>query len=306
MNRYQREVTEMDRRHFRLVRAASVVGAAGLIALAMWSAGVQPTEWLATTYRWWSDDNSSAQSSASSPISVATQTRLAAVAPELNARVNSGTGPGTSVPARPQPLYLVGTTPGRNKQQGTARIGTSRSNPQTYVAGALLVNGARLVEIHRDHVLLERGGNRVELRLHTVARQLRVDDLLVVGGAPRQAPSPPLTREVLIDYMRPSPVFQDEALRGYQVYPGRKAGVFSQLGLRPGDVITSIDDAPILDAVSAIEALKQITNGASVVVRVERNGKPARLVLDGAWITSDLERDKNPVAATPPNDPAGA
>jgi general secretion pathway protein C len=195
----------------------------------------------------------------------------------------------------------MATTPGRNRHEGTAHIGTSRDNPQTYVAGALLVNGARIAEIHHDHVVLERDRGRVELYLHTLEAKTRhsVDGVLMAGGTPRAMPAPPISREVLTDYMRPSPVFQDDVVRGYQVYPGRKAGVFSQLGLRPGDVITSINDVPILDTASAIEALRTITNGTSVAVSVERNGKSEHLVLDGALITSDLERDNVSVAVTP-------
>lgn len=303
MNRYQLEVAEMDRRHWRRVRFLSLIGTAGVVALALWSAGLLSPEWWVAARAWWSDK---------SPVTDVAMTAHPAAAPIEAAApaplAQGGAGDASSVSRRPQPLHLIATTPGRSNQEGTARIGTNRDNPQTYVAGALLANGARLTEIHRDHVLLERDGRQVALYLHTAdaKRQPLVDDLFMVGGPPPKTPLPPLTREVLIDYMRPSPVFEDEVLRGYQVYPGRKAGVFSQLGLRSGDVITSIDDAPILDAATAIEALKGITNGTSIAVRVERNGKPERLVLDGALITNDLEQDKSPVAAPLPNDPAGA
>ena len=51
---------------------------------------------------------------------------------------------------------------------------------------------------------------------------------------------------------------------------------------------------------SALDLLKEITNGTSIVVSVERNGKSARLVLDGTLITTDIERETNSAAATPP------
>jgi type II secretion system protein C len=127
----------------------------------------------------------------------------------------------------------------------------------------------------------------------------------MVGGAPPPTPAPPITREVLTDYMRPSPVFRDEELLGYQIYPGSKANVFSQLGLRPGDVITAINDAPIADVASGIESLKEITNGTSIVVRVERGGKAERLVLDSTLITKDLEGGNSSAVTTPPTDLAG-
>lgn len=298
MNRYQQEVAEIDRRHARFVRSLSFIGAASLVALALWSAGLLPANWWAAARGWFSHEGIPEQVVGSAPAQSVT-------APVPLAPNRSDTSP--SVPRGPQPLHLVATTLGRNKHEGTARIGTSRDNPQTYVAGALLANGSRIAEIHSDHVVLERGVKRVDLYLDNLADKRRpADDLMMVGGPLPPVPVPQPTREVLTDYMRPSPVFREEALHGYQVYPGRKAGVFAQLGLRPGDVITSINDAPLLDTASAIELLKEITNGTSIVVSVERNGKATRLVLDGTLITTDIERETNSAAATPPGNFAGA
>lgn len=291
MNRYQQEVLKMDRRHRQVVRSLSFAGIALLAAIGLWS--VYPH----VSYWWASAHQSSLRKEAIERIEPTTS--LTASAPDsvrgdaVRIRTRDGTGTDSSISAHPQPLYLIATAPGRNRHEGTARIGTSPDNPQTYVAGALLVNGARIAEIHHDHVVLERDRERRELYLRPLAAntQQPVDDLLTSGGTPRATAVPPVTREILTDYMRPSPVFADDVLSGYQVYPGRKAGVFSQLGLRPGDVITSINDAPILDTAIAIEVLKEITTGSIVVVSVERNNKTQRLMLDGTLIKKDLESE---------------
>jgi type II secretion system protein C len=300
VNRYQQEVAEMDRRHARLIRSLSFIGAAGLVALALWSAGLPPADWWEAARARWSDKDSD------EPLGGAPD---AATRPTVTASPSAALkqdGAGTQSSTSPRPLHLVGTTPGRNKQEGTARIGTNRDSPQTYVAGALLSNGSRIAEIHRDHVVLERDDKRVELYLDgLVAKARPADDMIMVGGPPRDVPTPPLTREVLTDYLRPSPVLDDDGVHGFQVYPGRKAGVFAQLGLQPGDVITSINDAPVVDTASALDALREITRGTSVVVNVERKGKAERLVLDSALITTDLEREQNSAAATPMHDLAG-
>lgn len=291
----------MDRRHSRLVRALTFVGAAGLAGLALWSAGLPPTEWWAAAQRRWLNEEPAEQVASTPVVSPRPASASAAVADPKDLQ-------STDTSTSPLPLHLVATTPGPNKSEGTARIGTNRANPQTYVAGALLANGARIAEVHRDHVVLERDGKRVDLYLETlVARTGRpADDLMMVGGTPRAAPALPMTREVLTDYIRPSPVFDDETLRGLQVYAGRKSGIFAQLGLRPGDVLTAINDAPILDTAIALDALKEITNGTSIVVRVERNGKSERLVLDGTLITKDLEHEESSLAAAPVNVLPGA
>jgi type II secretion system protein C len=306
MNRYQQEVADADRRYQLLVRTLSLAGAAVLFAIALWSAGVSPTQWWATAQRWWSHADAGKEFAGSIPI----PQPLAVDAPTVSAAsaTRGSAAADSSITLRPGQLYLVATVPGSNKHEGMARIGTSRENPQTYSAGALLVNGARIAEIHRDHVLLEREGERVDLYLHTLAAQAGrpADPLIMVSDAVLTRPPPPMTREVLTDYLRPSPVFKDETLHGYQVYPGRKAGVFSQLGLRSGDVITAINDAPVLETSGAIEALKEITKGTSVVVSVERSGKSERLLLDGTLITSDLEQDKDSVGTRRSVDGVGA
>jgi type II secretory pathway component PulC len=289
MNRYQQEVAEMDRRHSRIIRVLSFAGTAALVAIALWSAGV---------HRWFSDTDSNQQVAASP--SVASPATSEATMPAAVTKESPTF-------SEPRSLYLVATTPGRNKHEGTAQIGTSRNNPQTYVAGAILANGARIAEIHRDHVLLERGDERIKLYLHSRDTKAKgADDPLLIVGALQSVASPPLTREVLTDYLRPSPVVDDDGLHGYQVYPGHKSGIFAQLGLQPGDVITSINDAPIVDTDSAIESLREITNGTSIVVSVERKGKAERVVLDGTLITTDIERDDSSVATPPAHGRGGS
>ena len=176
---------------------------------------------------------------------------------------NAAHGTDSSVSPTPRPLYLVATTPSRNKNEGTARIGTSIENPQTYASGALLANGARLAEVHEDHVLLTRGDASVKLYVYQReprANQRRSDSALLTVSAAPPTPQAPLAvnkvNEGLTDYVRPSPVYDGEVLLGYQVYPGSRAGVFARHGLDDqGDVITSINDAPLNEPSQSIELL---------------------------------------------------
>ena len=94
---------------------------------------------------------------------------------------------GTQVSISPvrEPLILVRTTPGRNAHEGLAQLGTSRENPQTYVAGALLLNGAQLAEIHADYVVLQRGKQSTRLYVsggNHPAGRADTSELLCVGG----------------------------------------------------------------------------------------------------------------------------
>jgi len=235
----------------------------------------------------------------------------------LNAPVSVG---GTAVPLAPKgndssvskvplDLILVRTEPGLNPQEGLAYLGTSRESPQTYVAGALLANGARISAIYADSIVLERGGSSVRLYVDEArmaqsrnqAGALRA--LLTVGGTPPASAPQATSREELNDYVRTTPLYESGVMSGYQVYAGERSGVFAQLGLKGGDVITAINGAPLNDPANAWETIKQLTEGASLQATVKRGTTVESVTLDGGVIVREKEQATHPVA--PPMPPGG-
>lgn len=199
----------------------------------------------------------------------------------------SSAGNDVSPPDGELPLMLISTRPGSNAYDGLASIGIDKKNPQTYRVGALLVNNTRIIEVHADHVVLERDTQRAELYLE--GRGAHKSESRLANMLADTTPEPlPVTRiadrEILTDYIRPSPVYDGEALRGYGVYPGQHSDMFAQLGLRPGDVVTSINGMPLNDPQSAINQLREIMNGVSVTAHIERDGASVTIALDGGLI----------------------
>lgn len=212
-------------------------------------------------------------------------------------------GNDVSISQVPLPLILTGTMPGRNAHEGSAFIGVYEESPQTYSAGATLLNDARIVEIYTDHVVLERDGQRVDLYLHGTGKtsdNKRFAAMLNVGGMPPPAPIKITNRDVLTDYIRPSPVYEGQWLKGFRVYPGQHAGVFSQMGLQGGDVVTAINGVALSEAVSSMEQFKQVANGYAVTATVLRQEKLETLSLDGALIVQNEQRLQNPPEQTDP------
>jgi type II secretion system protein C len=207
-------------------------------------------------------------------------------------------GTDASLSPVPVPLVLTGTQPGRNPREGQAVIGIEQNSPQTYSAGAILANNARIAEIYTDHVVLERDGQRVNLYLQGTGKHTDATlhaSLLTVGGTPPPPLAQVTSHEILTDYLRPSPVYDGQQLKGYQVYPGQQSTVFAQMGLQSGDVITAINGAPLNEPQSAIELLKQLTQGYAFTATVERQGKTQSIALDGALITRDQQRMQSSV-----------
>lgn len=308
MNRYQQEVAEFDRRRHWRVRAGSLIGTAALIVAALWSAGVPPTQWWSRMHHWLDTGSQLPARPVSAPAEQTFPETAALSSTTLPAPGTALPGTASSTSPTAQSLFLMATAPGRNENEGTAQIGTNPDNPQTYVAGALLANGARLTEIHREYVLLERGSSSAKLELFRRDKPAAPSGsaLLRIGAeAPAQALAAP-KKEILTEYLRPSPVYDGEVLRGYQVYPGAKAGVFARLGLQAGDVITAINDMPLSEPHQAMELFGELTRGSAATATIERKNTIERIALDGAVIVADQDTASNAATsiAMPRNTPS--
>jgi hypothetical protein len=236
-------------------------------------------------------------------------------------------GTDSSLAVDPQVLVLVDTRPGANSMQGTAALGTDPRNPQVYVAGALLANGARLTEIYDNRVVLERDGQRVTIHKIGAAVFTRISsqgtgsatsalpaadrdkfvngaaELANIGSTTRptrhdaagaalptnSAPSPIWTA------LRAQPKYVGDAIAGFELAPGEQSGLYSQAGLQAGDLLVAIDGAPALDPISIDSFLDSLHSGAAHKVTVVRSGVRHELAVDGAA----LVRTSPPLSSAP-------
>lgn len=226
----------------------------------------------------------------------------------MPAQAPASVGNESSIASTPQRLHLVTTSPGRTPHEGVASIGTDPQNPQTYVAGAILVNGARLAEIHSDRVVLERGKEKVSLYLGSASSTANDGeargsaDLATVPAMSSGKPAPPepLGVDALGEVIRSMAYYENDILQGLQVVPGRQASTFARLGLKPADVIVAIDSVAVTDAQDALEYLQALTQGAAISVRVRRGSATHTLSLDGSLIESARSKTST---GTPPASP---
>jgi len=197
-------------------------------------------------------------------------------------------GTDSSVSRAPLPLHLVATRLGRNNREGYADIGVNVVSPQTYKAGAILANGARLAEIYADSVVLEHKGERLRLYLDgtgPAARETTVlSPIATVGGT---APIPSAradSYEALTEVVRIAPVFAGGRVRALELYPGTHSDLFGHLGFEPGDQIVAIDGTEIKDVWEALAGLRQLTAGVALILTIEREGKRQSLAVDGSLL----------------------
>lgn len=215
------------------------------------------------------------------------------VTPERPLGTDSSTSP------VPLPLILVRTQPGRNSSEGLAQIGVNARTPQTYRAGAILANGARLSEIHPSYVILQRDGRLARLDLQGSVSTQHTSVLLTVGGGDGPALVHAVNTDPFTDYLRPSPIFHGQQLYGYTLYAGRHQDPFFQMGLRPGDVVTQINGEPVRDPEATLASLHSLLDGAALTVEIQRDGAPVHLSLDGAILAQALTAPPPAVRAWP-------
>lgn len=237
------------------------------------SAGVDP--WL-----WWSDYQE--RTKAPPLVQIRNPPAPGVVQPEP-------IGTDSSVSKSPRPLILSATRRGRNARDGTALIGISAGSPQTYKAGALLANGARVVEIYDDSIVLERDGRTVQLFVEGTEPPgyENYDDALIMVGGDKAAPVATAdSRDELTDVMRISPVFAGDAVQALEVHANPSSDLFSKLGLQPGDQITTINGESVTDVSSSVGALRRLAHGEALQITVVRQGQLEPMSLDGLIITA--------------------
>jgi hypothetical protein len=270
----------------------SVFGGIAIVSLTIWQTGFGP-------FKFWPH----AVASKALPISKAPaqpSTKAIGLIPP------TPRGNDSSISPERLKLILVQVRPGRNATEGSAELGVVRESPQTYQAGALLENGARLAEIHSDYVVLMKDGRSAQLYLENATSPPKVSNvaMLMVGGAVESPPPAKITsREVLTDYIRPSPVYDGVTFVGYQVYPATKSSPFHQMGLLAGDVIVEVNNIPLTSSTTSWDLLRGLADGVVLSVVVKRSTGVQQLTLDGMLLVNAEESQRNGSAQamlTPP------
>jgi general secretion pathway protein C len=200
-------------------------------------------------------------------------------------------------------LALAGTIATENPKKGIAII--SDGGPSKVFAVGDNVNGASLYSVYLDRVILDRGGSLETLLLPR----------LFAGGsraAPRRAADVRTAQTIRVngilhEVMRPLASYDSAAgkFRGFRAYPGRNRAMFTELGLKPGDLVTAINGQPLDDAQRSEKVMNTIQTAASVTVTIERGGNRQDISFNVADVATKAPQDLEGAGATPPGAPSG-
>lgn len=190
-------------------------------------------------------------------------------------------------------LTLKGTVAADDPGQSLAIIADSRGDEKVYSIRDSIPGGATLHAVYADRVLLNRAGTLEALKLPREAdTPAATRERRTASARMAATPAPASVQQMitdnavqLMDVIRPQPYFADGQQRGYRVYPGRDRKSFAALGLRPGDLVTSINGTPMTDPRTGMEVFRNLGDASQITVTVERNGQSEQLTLS----TSQLE-----------------
>lgn len=187
--------------------------------------------------------------------------------------------PSPAPPTKPTPAPALVSTDGlilygiSGASRSAAAIIGSRLGGQRVVAvGQDYRPGLKLAEVGVDYVVLGNGAQRVRLELS------RFGD----GGAAKATASLPAEEEQKIEaaVLRSilEPVRTNDRIGGYALKPGESLPQLIRAGLRPGDVIVSVNGSQ-LDEERMAELAWQMGNTTKTQFVFIRNGKKLRATI---------------------------
>ena len=194
-------------------------------------------------------------------------------------------------------LVLAGVLAVPDPQKGMAIIGPSAGAAKLYAVGSAVPGGVRLHAVYPDRVLLDRNG--------VIESLLLPKHLSAIAQAPVSALQTPAQRlaamaqnggsGLLGGLVRAQAVFSGGKLSGYRIFPGGRTnvGAFTQLGLRPGDLVTAVNGTPLDDPNRGNEILQTLSSMGSANVTVLRNGQAQDLNLNLEAVANDAEAAVN-------------
>jgi general secretion pathway protein C len=77
----------------------------------------------------------------------------------------------------------------------------------------------------------------------------------------------------LVGQIRVQPVPRDGSTYGFRVYPGRDRTLLTGVGLRPGDILISVDNTPLSDPAQLDTIINSLSQSSSFQLKIERGGE---------------------------------
>lgn len=199
-------------------------------------------------------------------------------------------------------LKLLGTSL-MTKERPFAIVEDDRNGKQSlYRLGDDIPDAGKLAEVQKDRIVIDRHGQRVAVE---------IPPNLMPPPPPAPAPEPEAAPRPMIGYpgvrrmgansftldrptlnnslqnmaqlftqIRAMPNFQDGKTKGFKLSEIQPGSIFQQMGLRDGDVLTTVEGQELSDPSQALMLLNTLRDKESIGISVIRGGRPMQLQYD--------------------------
>jgi len=191
---------------------------------------------------------------------------------------NIKTAPDTQLP-----LTLLGILANNKNKAASRALISSGSDEKPYSISDAVTPGVTLTAIFPDRVVLSRNGKLETLRLDKDQPNSNDEPIAVAETAdPGASESLAQIRSQMLanpskaqDFIRvqPAPGAGGNGQMGYRIFPGRDHSVFTAAGLRPGDVVTSVNGVQLDDPAKSLQLLSDLSQANQVTLTVQRGGE---------------------------------
>ena len=195
------------------------------------------------------------------------------------------------VPETRLDLTLRGVLATGDQKTARAIIQVGSADEESFGVGATVTQGAVIREIRPDRVLLEREGRLETLRLpreelpESQAAAARSPGASVSGKEELAWRLSQYRKELVqnpqkaVEMLRVQPVTEDGRLKGYRLTPVKEKELFRQAGLRPGDILKSVNGMPLNDPTRMGEVMQELSTADRLVLTVDRGGRQQTVVV---------------------------
>jgi general secretion pathway protein C len=220
---------------------------------------------------------------------------------------------GDSLPKTPLQLQLKGTVVGDDTSYSWAVIEDMTTRKQDLYKVGDVISGAKIIEIYRNRVILNRDGKEEILMVFDEDKVARLVGSQPVQPVPlQQPPSPPKPPDAnssqsrselvptkvgenrwvfnkddintavnnanqILSEVNIAPYFEDGAAKGYKVENFREGSLFGKAGFKSGDIVKRVNGMSIETPEQLIQAYQKLKDAANIQVDVERNGNTVTL-----------------------------
>lgn len=170
-------------------------------------------------------------------------------------------------------LQLFGTRASQGSLPGSAILGASDGEQNSYAVGEEVAPGLTLSAVAFDHVILSRGGSSQTIYIAGA-------DSGEGAAAAQGAGAAAAVSTAVGNAFRLNPRRQGDRVSGVLVTPGSNPQIFAAAGFRDGDVIVAVNGAQITSMIDVQQLQSSIAPGARLLLTVERGADKIPVALN--------------------------